>query len=173
MIDLKTNQNSVIKEPGIDFSEDNPILFKAIVSCDQLAKEQPEEQQQQQPGQDGLESLPSLPPLSIRSFCSFSSSEEEEVMFIDSHIEIMPTALVAVDETGSSYCSSTELSELGFEHNIATTPIQQSSASFLTFRLNYLVVTLVIGLANGLQGMKNLFCYQRHFLGGGSVLFEN
>jgi hypothetical protein len=164
MIDLITNQNSVIKEPDIDFCEDNSILFKAIVSCDPLEKELQQEQQEEepeqppQPLQDGRGGLPSLP-LSTLSF----SSSVEEVMFIDSRIE-MPTALAA-DETGSSYCSSTELSELGFEHN--ATPIQQSAASFLAFRLNYLVVTLVIGLANGLQGMiffRELFC--------GSVLLD-
>jgi hypothetical protein len=173
MIDLITSQDSVIKEPNINFSEDNPILSKAIISCDKLEKEREEEeeeeqqqqqqQQQQQPEQhqplqDGLAGLPSL------SSSIHSLSPSEEVMCIDSRIE-MPTAL-AVDETGSSYCSSTELSELGFEHN--GTPIEQSAASFLAFRLNYLVVTLVIGLANGLQGAIS----QRTVLGGGECFFS-
>jgi hypothetical protein len=57
---------------------------------------------------------------------------------------------ISSDETQTSHEFSDEDS-LELECNMPPAP---SQGSFLAFRLNYLLVTLVIMLADGLQGMK-------------------
>jgi hypothetical protein len=67
----------------------------------------------------------------------------------DSILDKTPGAMSS-DETETSHASSDEDSSLELECN---TPPAPSQGSFLAFRLNYLLVTLVIMLADGLQGM--------------------
>jgi hypothetical protein len=123
--------DTVISEPDIDAPDH--ILSNAAVMCDHLDKEQ-----------DGLH----------QETMSIPSSPSEETMSTGQPPEML--SAIPGDETSSSYCSSAEVSELGFEPN--ATPIQQSAASFLAFRMMYLVVTLVVGLADGLQGkISNTF----------------
>jgi hypothetical protein len=117
--------DTVISEPELNAPDH--ILTKATVKCDPLDKEQDSPQQQTM-------SIPSSP-----SEVTISTGPPPELL-----------AAIPGDETSSSYCSSAEVSELGFEPN--ATPIQQSAASFLAFRMMYLVVILVVGLADGLQG---------------------
>jgi hypothetical protein len=66
------------------------------------------------------------------------------------NLDKTPSA-ISSDGTTTSHTTSSDEDSLELECNMPPAP---SQGSFLAFRLNYLLVTLVIMLADGLQGMK-------------------